>query len=570
MTKKTHTVYLNEVTHSDVSDYVERALDGRGTVNTFLAFVEERTFAQFGGPRTNAVTSEREGTEADAAYRHYGGLPPGALIEPLTEYERAWQALVRHLPWHETNPIASHVFALRELSERPIAWVNGAAERRRAQAAAAQEADGDGGLKAAVDRVRDRGRNSRSVSPAKGAPRQYYFGQPIWKRGRVDLVWQASSAPTSFYLEPEPHAFLNNAFPDISLFQFSEDVLLDVFQDEGLWIDIAPEVTLLDKATSISQASELANAIKHTADAIVASWEPDGHDTSDNGNVFGDAARQSFNRKLASGLAKLDRPRWNGAPLGDDLQESWGVQLLRLARRLNVLDLEDLENLPQLLAQSFLEHYQIPSLTPTRDLIDRILRAHPPKPNNAISAAEFHVREMFRLYAASTLHASTEGARVELSTLATVGQPWILRTQSLLQRFSMGRIRITADGRYRVERSRQSPLELSPQEAAAVADTLNRLIALDSAPYGAGVEYHGLLQRPWNAIQRGGPKRPTFPLGLQLVERTRDMLKANDWKVERVAALLTLDLLDAAHEGQGKVAANLKQDPRLQELLEAQ
>lgn len=535
MSKKTYSVYLDEVTHSDVSGHVMRSLDAKGTLNDFVGFIEERACKQLAKPISPTPQSAIEAFDA------YLGLPPGALVKPLDEYRQRWEALAAQLPWHKDNPVASHMLALYSLTDRPVAWINETDKR---------VANRDKGLNATLKKIR-----------GSASKRTVRIGSPVWRRGRVDIIKSTTSAPVSFYLEPDPHEFVAKMFANRNLFAFIEETLKHAFWNEDLWLDIVPELTLLELGPRSLGSSKLSKDLQNVAREVVDAYEevvvPD------------DAPRPSFEESFMRGMDVLDRPRWQGAPLYDTLQEAPEVQLLRLGKHLDVLDPQHLDELPQRLILAFLKHYQVTILTPNRALLEKILQTKTPSNAETIAASEFHILEMYRHYAATVLKTTLESPETSLSVLVTMGQPWALRTKSILERFSTARVSITPTGTYRLTKSRHKPVELDPDTAVTLAETLHELIAVDDTPLGGGFLIWGLLQRTWDGLPGNSSDPVSFPIGIDLIERALAVLKANKWNSQRAAALLALNLLDHAHQGGGAIAHQLEGQDSFQWRLHA-
>ena len=538
MSKKTQSLYLDEATHSDVSAYVMRSLDGRGSINEFLGFIEERTYEQFSRPSSPSTAEP-----AIEAFDAYLELPPGALVQPLDEYRQCWEALADRLPWHDENPVASHTLALFALTERPVAWAKDT-DRRQARS--------DKSLTATLEEIRGSARRS-----------PVWNGMPVWRRGRVDIIGTSTSAPVSFYLEPIPHQFFAGMFANRNLFAYIEEVLQTLYWDEDLWIDIVPELTLLELGPNRITSSTLSHALRKSAQEIADAYELVSRGAYPEELPEG-VPRPSFEESFMHGMHALDQPRWQGAPLGDALQEAPEVQLLRLAKHLDVLDPQHLDELPQRMILAFLKRYRVATLTPNRAVVETILRTRAPSNAEAIAAPEFHILEMYRHYAATVLNTTLEAPETSLCALVTMGQPWVLRTKNILERFSTARVSVTPTGNYRLTKSRHKPLELDPDAAVTLAETLHELIAVDDTPFGGGFWLIGLLQRAWEGLPGDVSETVSIPIGIDLIERARAVLEANNWNAQRAAALLALELLDHAHQGGGAIAHQLESQDAFQ------
>ena len=563
--KKTYSVYLDELTHTRVSNAVERALSKRGKLGDFIDYIEESGYRAF--REVNAEDFSREPElrgwndnlpdEHSEAFKRLQKLPAGKLIEPLDDYRDLWETATRGMPWHKENPAASHVLALYELLDRPIVWSVRAEKRPRFGMY-------DNSIYDVAIKLNWRGLNkpigAKRGEDAENTPipreqREHNFlpaGKPIWRRNRCDIVWDEPSAPVSFYLDTDAHTFITNAFGN-KLLETVEKFLQSYLSDEDLWLDVKPEITFLELGPKGIDVQELKEAVSNIVEHVQESHPANTLEQEVRGVDL------DFEDAFALALKELDVPSWEGEPGGvREIDPAYmmmlsgeSIDIFRLAERLGVLD-EDLESLPSRLLSAFLEHYGLTSITPDYPTVEAILAKHEPKHAEPFTAVHFHIQELFKLYAGEVLEEETGSPRLADSTLATLAQWWALRTQNTLQLFSSATVEVTRMGSYRISKSRKKLLEFDQQEAYRLAKVLDQLISTAEGEGEAFCQYPP-KEVPWQ------PRSAiTFQLGTDFVEHAASVFRETGYDHQRTVARLVADLFDEAFSGNGAIAESLE------------
>lgn len=363
--KKPQSVYLDELVHSRVSQMVENALDGHGTLGGFFAFIEER--AQYFREllpevRDNedlaALLDIEDGVQQRAERQEKVGLPHNPDINklflvPLDDvhaYLEAWNLVAPTLPWHKDNPVASHVLALYLLSFNPLLWQ----EDLKSSPSYSIRSHYlhfffyEKSLFEVVTRLQLTG--TQGGTRLKWHPWLTEYYPAVWQRGRVDIIINNADLPrssysfntavegrpkvkpTSFYLDKAAHDFVYAIFGN-DLYNSAEHALHRLFTKPEYWIDITAETRFLEHGVELF---DLEQAVLDPDRGLFASEfdEPAGDGEAD--------ALLQFRQGL---LARVEKPFWKTFSAGSAADNyGWALNsppALRLAHHLKVYALEN-------------------------------------------------------------------------------------------------------------------------------------------------------------------------------------------------------------------------------------
>jgi hypothetical protein len=511
--KKPQSVYLDELVHSRVSQMVENALDGYGSLGGFFAFIEEKAlYFHERLPEVHndddlvALLDVNNAAQKLAEIEEKAGLTSGPELEELLSastadihaYLEAWNLAAPTLPWHQENPAVSHVLALYLLSFNPFLWQ----EDLKSSASGPDPAHGfffqTQSLAEVVAKL-------QLAGTQRGARQKWYpwlkeFYPAVWQRGRVDILNNNSALayrlygfhsaaetkpkvkPTSFYLSKPAHDFVYAIFGN-DLYNSAEHALHRLFTKTDYWIDITPETRFLEHGMELFDL-EPEVFLRGRGLSAIEDWCESDDEVEDK--------NECLRTEL---LAKVWNPFWETfSPFRAADEHGWGLNLpppLRLAHRLGVYRVDGPESdwarveegvaaQHDTVLATFLRHYQLQSLVPERSIAYRILKDKPlpeVKPEVFHDPVEYHLFELFRLYAREVLPESEcEEVRLSLPVLATLAQSWVFPTRSALEAYSTAKVRKTAQGKWQLLKGNKTLMELTNAEAFKVAWVLWALV----------------------------------------------------------------------------------------------
>lgn len=244
MTKRPQGVYVNERTHNQVSQLVDNALDGHGTLAGFVAFIEAALLASMRAFERNPKRFDA----GEAALQAFNGAPKESLerAENRTQYEAAWRSVEAALPWSENDPRA-HMLALFMLSHDVRMWQHDGAFG--APRTVIGSYDGLAGVFQDIDRARQGGEPQHVHQIRQwGTPR---FATPLWKGATVEVALdEPKSRSTSFYLDDEAHQLAVNVFGR-ALFDRIERGLSRLLGARGNWLPWEADFNLLEHGVNL-------------------------------------------------------------------------------------------------------------------------------------------------------------------------------------------------------------------------------------------------------------------------------------------------------------------------------
>lgn len=541
-------VYLDEGRHDRVSRMVANALGNKGSLPRFFAFVEDRTFERFGS-LTSGSDSEsisrldhafgRSG--ARLALRDLAHSSPATLLHPIDTYLEAWKKVQEHLPWFSENPTAAHVLALTLLTPHQELWkvlpLKQPGVLRKDMLVAPPTLGPERGGPQSYEEV-VYGLGSKTWQPYQESADEVAV---VWQRGRVDFLRGGDKQRSvSLYLSARAHEFFYNIFGN-AFFQRIEFALDFKLNDQPNWIDIAPEGAFLEhgselfdldgshwplewKKAETQNDAGLEQEANFVGDVLAPQLPPEPFadevdpdypidlqystemkwESTDDAPFF---PIQEENSR--DGLSYADVPTWK---MTDEMltHPLHPFESLRLAHRLGLLTLEtpNLDGVKTDITARFIDHYHLKHLTPSDGTAYHILkqRGIPEEQPYYLNAVDFHLFELFRIYARETFPERGPD-RSSLGVLATLAQPWLFPTRNTLEAFSGHRVRKARTGSWRFSKARSVELELTNAEAYGVARCLEQV---------ASFYYEEDQPSP---VEFGGRERLSIPTGLAIIER---------------------------------------------------
>ncbi|MBO1438669.1 hypothetical protein [Meiothermus sp. CFH 77666] len=581
--KKTTSLYLNELYANRVNRHLERALDGRGSLTGFFAWVAEQAHAALieGGHQL----SNR--AEAQSALGRWLGLLESAAPD-MDKYRHAWEAQARYWPWHPTNPAASHLLALFVLKRESPLWnrPRGTLQRSAQEAGLFYIGNGDP-LEAFVEAA-------RSEEPKKTEPveRQYYL---LWHKDRLEILAEPPrSQPISLYVHPEAHGALLRAFQN-TLFErllgtlddllaqawprfpwllavlerpenfvtHRELLMADLFAEEpgplpllpvrrGIVSTLPASMTgshwLRDLARTPEDITWLAERLKRCEDdnfsekdhrryggkakfdaefyLLLSSFELDWQALNELVMRFGAAA---VRKGLEEAAASNSEIRATG--FATEIHPSvW------MALDLGLLEtpIQDVERLPAQAVGAFMARYGLRELRPERRLAYQVLRQILPQEERVQDPLEFHVLRLLQAYALAVLpEEEREPERVSHAMLCTLGQPDLFPVRDTLEAWTGLHVRADGPERWRFYQGRKLWKTLSSREAASAAHWLNQLapVSHDYTAKGVGTVRWGLDLKALSilgipSLLEADELRVVFALGPEVLEAVLELVAA--------------------------------------------
>lgn len=571
-TRTIQSIFVDEARHNRVSLMVKNALDGRGSIEGFFEFVEDKVFSKFGTPTGIGPTEAEEAMSP--AFVKLRAYSLEEIVNHTDDYLEVWEQVTQETGWFDDNPVAAHLMALVYPTTRASALlqVPRQAFSNRQPSRFSEDTIERSEYLSIVDRLRahaslnvaheyiytlgtsglytSKKHNHKPGWQWKTPVQSPYFDVfPVWHEDQIDLLLKTSQLrAVDILVDGAAHAFFLNLVSN-AFFQRCEYVFDYVFNDKGNWIDIEPEAKFMEHGVAmfdIEKASWDAEEVRQDTQSYFEHWG-EGEPTTD--NILSTA---------------LDLPAWGD----DDVQERWLMSVsgsyltsLRLAQRLGLLsfDKDGLDDVKSAIAERFLSHNGLPAALPEREHAYTILRN---RHRAAIyegmeyggyrSAVDYHLFELFRLYAASVMP-EAEPVRVVRPVLATLAQPWLFETKGLLEVFSGHQVKKTETGSWQFYNGTATVLEIGNLDAYNVAQCLKEIAQFYAREYDT-------MTMVGTVSELEDRQRLTLPTGIPLIERALEKLGAHSealdaelTTLEEVGRDICSDLIDEVLGGQGQI-----------------
>ena len=533
--KGPQSLYLSTIAHNRLLGYVERALDGTGTLNGLFGFIEDQTMEMLNG-------------NSDVPFRHPANelfleltmLEQHELRRPITSYAKIWDQFADALPWYADNPTGAHVLALEPLLEFPSLWDASLAVRERPRL----DLDANGtSIGAAIEAIRKPHIRPGSGSDSRDAP--WSVARPIFGRDRIDFITADRQTPVSVYLDLEAHQVFYGAFGN-RFFTRLEHALITMLEDPEAMIDIEHAALFLEFGIEGVDLDELERAAfevarNYSAHEAHMAWPgveelkqadlnelavKQGYASFDDPTLLC-RALQYFYLRQRDIERSLGYDTWHITP---DVSETT-LATLHLGNRLRLIDGTDLRRLPARIASALLERYGITDIVPTRTNAYRIIassRTRDPDEGDLqrfSNVIDFHLWKIFQAYARHCLgHSADESLRTSHRTLATLAEGDLFPRVSAIEAFTGTRVSKMPDGSWQLLRGRKPYTTLDHSTFLRVGEKLRSMARLRD-PITVVGDRDSIFDQP-DSTPKAKPF--SYPVSPEIIDITRQILESHD------------------------------------------
>lgn len=564
--KKPQSLYLRTVPHNRLSSYIENALDGSGTLNGFIAYVEEEA-ARLLGPAKPDI-SNLEGDPADHALTAVTKLTFDYLRQPLDEYLKRWEEFTGSLRWFEQNPVGAHIIGLLALVPYRSLW---AADYRRRDPKPHEHLFDFKSVHQALQRLESPFTLDDFVeeTTVAGLPSH----RQVARRSSLDFVGLDRREPVSIYLDEAAHQIIYRAFGN-EFYERLVHTLLWILENPNVGEDVSAGAAFLETgATGVTadglreKALDRSRLFAHG----LGSWPPSeaNYEQVSDKTLDANAKKAGFTGLQAPELLSdfLNKTNFRRADAesvealdfnySDNPFTHAELQVLRFADQLGLIDGTDVGELPARVTTVLAKRYGITEIVPTRDNIFRLLVTRPPTDQvgaDLTNAVDFHFWSLFQRYVDRCFsHLPEDHPRKSRAVLATLAQPVLFERSAALGVFTGAKVSKTSEGRWQLHKGKKLVLELENRYGLAVGTVLANLVALYD-PVTTSGEW-GRLEVKASEILTAS-ESASLPCGLDYIDQARKHLEKNNGDAQMAAADMATEIAAgwsrATHGKQGK------------------
>lgn len=517
--KKVHGLYLPELPHNRVTTYVSNALDGSGSLTDFVAFIERSAYEAFHDGE--ALRSTDQPNRILEGLRALQDLPPASAKAPLDTYLEAWVTLDDELA--DVHPAARHLIGLYLLVDQADLWQ---VTYQPDQLYTSLTTYKHSFLQSVVNAFRSRGMPSHQGIMASS--------HPILRRNKIQLTHDPFAAgQVSLSLDDQHHAFLNGVFGP-AFFSRLEHVLIQRFEERSLVHNVTALGTFLEHGPGAYDSRDLQafvdRLLTHERDFV------EDYGTSEPAAMIKNSVARGWLDPWATDEGDiLESDGWAMDIDYQHVRDGANLALLKLAIDLDVLRNEDVRDLPKQVADGLKARFGLHLLMPRRSLVLTYLNRAAPVPEEEpafAAAVDFHLWQLFRIYASEALEVPVDAPRVRDDILATLAQPAVFPTMSTLEAFTGQGVKWAGgtDGDWVLAKAGKVALTLSPQQAGVAARLLQRIVnPFDSVIRASG---RGAAQSLASFLKAETVKF-SIPTGIENVERAIELVAPEDERHDR-------------------------------------